>query len=284
MEAPSRRTKTGGTNNQSQKGWGSAKSRTIRNDRSRKLSPPPQLLSSREDLHFHSGYFFSHSRRTCSSRTKPWGKGCRPSLDEQTWDITSLSLATARVSLLVMSGNVNRIQPSTQRVEATSQSRNNPRRQFITSAPKHPCPTRIVPHHMLPGPPRVVQYEPEASQPWGSGAASASVDVSATMAIAVMVAVSFIGVLSASVRLAAVRGEPSARSLDSNSRAGARESGESGIRTHDGLAPMPVFKTGALNRSAISPIPARDRYNQIRCPHRALKLLSLPYSSVFSRR
>src|SRR6516162_11886220 len=29
--------------------------------------------------------------------------------------------------------------------------------------------------------------------------------------------------------------------------------GESGIRTHDGLTPMPVFKTGALNRSAISP-------------------------------
>src|SRR5262249_57615659 len=29
--------------------------------------------------------------------------------------------------------------------------------------------------------------------------------------------------------------------------------GESGIRTHDGLATMSVFKTGALNRSAISP-------------------------------
>src|SRR5262249_25522287 len=29
--------------------------------------------------------------------------------------------------------------------------------------------------------------------------------------------------------------------------------GGSGIRTHDGLAPMPVFKTGALNHSAISP-------------------------------
>ena len=31
--------------------------------------------------------------------------------------------------------------------------------------------------------------------------------------------------------------------------------GEGGIRTHDGLAPMPVFKTGAFNRSATSPLP-----------------------------
>jgi hypothetical protein len=30
--------------------------------------------------------------------------------------------------------------------------------------------------------------------------------------------------------------------------------GESGIRTHEELAPLPVFKTGAFNRSAISPI------------------------------
>ena len=30
--------------------------------------------------------------------------------------------------------------------------------------------------------------------------------------------------------------------------------GEGGIRTHDGLAPMPVFKTGAFNRSATSPL------------------------------
>ena len=29
--------------------------------------------------------------------------------------------------------------------------------------------------------------------------------------------------------------------------------GESGIRTHDEVAPIPVFETGALNRSAISP-------------------------------
>ena len=37
--------------------------------------------------------------------------------------------------------------------------------------------------------------------------------------------------------------------------------GETGIRTQDGVAPMPVFKTGAFNRSAISPL-ARF-YNQI---------------------
>ena len=29
--------------------------------------------------------------------------------------------------------------------------------------------------------------------------------------------------------------------------------GESGIRTHERLTPLPVFKTGAFNRSAISP-------------------------------
>ena len=31
--------------------------------------------------------------------------------------------------------------------------------------------------------------------------------------------------------------------------------GEGGIRTHEGLAPLPVFKTGAFNRSATSPLP-----------------------------
>ena len=30
--------------------------------------------------------------------------------------------------------------------------------------------------------------------------------------------------------------------------------GEGGIRTHEGLAPLPVFKTGAFNRSATSPL------------------------------
>ena len=30
--------------------------------------------------------------------------------------------------------------------------------------------------------------------------------------------------------------------------------GESEIRTHERVAPLPVFKTGAFNRSAISPI------------------------------
>ena len=35
--------------------------------------------------------------------------------------------------------------------------------------------------------------------------------------------------------------------------------GEGGIRTHEGLAPLPVFKTGAFNRSATSPC-MRNRY------------------------
>ena len=34
----------------------------------------------------------------------------------------------------------------------------------------------------------------------------------------------------------------------------ARYGGESGIRTHDGVAPIPVFETGAFVRSAISPL------------------------------
>ena len=38
--------------------------------------------------------------------------------------------------------------------------------------------------------------------------------------------------------------------------------GESGIRTHGGIATTPVFKTGALNRSAISPH-FESRYNDI---------------------
>ena len=39
--------------------------------------------------------------------------------------------------------------------------------------------------------------------------------------------------------------------------------GETGIRTQDGVAPMPVFKTGAFNRSAISPSIAFYNYNYL---------------------
>ena len=35
--------------------------------------------------------------------------------------------------------------------------------------------------------------------------------------------------------------------------------GETGIRTQERVAPLPVFKTGAFNRSAISPF--RSFYN-----------------------
>ncbi len=34
---------------------------------------------------------------------------------------------------------------------------------------------------------------------------------------------------------------------------GSQSNGEAGIRTLDGLASMPVFKTGAIGRSATSP-------------------------------
>ena len=32
------------------------------------------------------------------------------------------------------------------------------------------------------------------------------------------------------------------------------DGGEGGIRTHEGRKPLPVFKTGAFNRSATSPL------------------------------
>ena len=37
--------------------------------------------------------------------------------------------------------------------------------------------------------------------------------------------------------------------------------GETGIRTQDGVAPTPVFKTGAFNRSAISPLVSVYNHN-----------------------
>ena len=37
--------------------------------------------------------------------------------------------------------------------------------------------------------------------------------------------------------------------------------GETGIRTQERVAPLPVFKTGAFNRSAISPCAKFYKYN-----------------------
>ena len=37
--------------------------------------------------------------------------------------------------------------------------------------------------------------------------------------------------------------------------------GRGGIRTPDGLAPMPVFKTGAFNHSATRPLESEDNLN-----------------------
>ncbi len=42
--------------------------------------------------------------------------------------------------------------------------------------------------------------------------------------------------------------------------------GESGIRTHDELAPIPVFETGAFVRSAISPLRATRNYSIVASP------------------
>tara|TARA_Y100001970_G_scaffold77241_1_gene98152 strand:- start:667 stop:822 length:156 start_codon:yes stop_codon:yes gene_type:complete len=39
--------------------------------------------------------------------------------------------------------------------------------------------------------------------------------------------------------------------------------GETGIRTQERVAPLPVFKTGAFNRSAISPLSIYYKYNYI---------------------
>ena len=38
--------------------------------------------------------------------------------------------------------------------------------------------------------------------------------------------------------------------------------GETGIRTQERVAPLPVFKTGAFNRSAISPSGTFYKYNK----------------------
>ena len=48
--------------------------------------------------------------------------------------------------------------------------------------------------------------------------------------------------------------EPEPRCIGETQRGGPGEGhGESGIRTHDEIAPILVFETSALNRSAISP-------------------------------
>ena len=39
------------------------------------------------------------------------------------------------------------------------------------------------------------------------------------------------------------------------------DGGETGIRTQERVAPLPVFKTGAFNRSAISPLARFYKYN-----------------------
>ena len=39
--------------------------------------------------------------------------------------------------------------------------------------------------------------------------------------------------------------------------------GETGIRTQERVAPLPVFKTGAFNRSAISPFASFYKYNNL---------------------
>ena len=46
--------------------------------------------------------------------------------------------------------------------------------------------------------------------------------------------------------------------------------GETGIRTQERVAPLPVFKTGAFNRSAISPCPCLYNYNYLIQPKNSL--------------
>ena len=47
--------------------------------------------------------------------------------------------------------------------------------------------------------------------------------------------------------------------------------GETGIRTQERVAPLPVFKTGAFNRSAISPWTRFYKYNiKIQLKNRAI--------------
>jgi hypothetical protein len=46
--------------------------------------------------------------------------------------------------------------------------------------------------------------------------------------------------------------------------AGLRCGGGGGIRTHERLSPLPIFKTGAFNRSATPPRSANQAYPPIR--------------------
>jgi hypothetical protein len=52
-----------------------------------------------------------------------------------------------------------------------------------------------------------------------------------------------------------------------------KSGGEAGIRTLDTLSSMPVFKTGAINRSATSPFSARLRFSMLNPECRWMKQL-----------
>ena len=49
------------------------------------------------------------------------------------------------------------------------------------------------------------------------------------------------------------------------------DGGETGIRTQERVAPLPVFKTGAFNRSAISPLARFYNYKYLIQPQNSLK-------------
>ena len=52
--------------------------------------------------------------------------------------------------------------------------------------------------------------------------------------------------------------------------------GRTGIRTQERVAPLPVFKTGAFNRSAISPCACFYKYNfKIQQKNSITKLINL---------
>ena len=57
--------------------------------------------------------------------------------------------------------------------------------------------------------------------------------------------------------------------------------GETGIRTQERVAPLPVFKTGAFNRSAISPFGCFYKYNcKIQLKNSITKRLNITYETI----
>lgn len=138
MEAPNTRTTRGGPSNQSQRPRSENTALATLNDCSAKLCSSLRrraFVSSGSC----SGNFLSQKTRASSSAVEAE----RPSFSRQTKNSNSLSLKRAKETLCSMSGHISRLQPSTQRAEATNQARKHPRRQFINLRSSHLLPLTL---------------------------------------------------------------------------------------------------------------------------------------------